>query len=349
MRSGGGARGIGGPWFRVVRDDRRAARELPAIHRPIREDVVDRRVGIGGADPAALAPRQPVEHPAGHVEHVVGLERHVDHVLDHDRMATGPLIASPGGEGGRERQDPARVIEVGRRQVARQGPPPAADTVRPEHPLEDGRRPGTKESGHPPTPAHPHGGFAQRRVGDGAARRGPDRRRGSRCCGRWCGRRPRAWPGPRRGAGRVGPREQAHEAAEDAARRIPPDVELPVPFVERRVELGGRGDLDVVSEADQRPADACRPRVRIRRVADQDHGARSSGGHLIPRRAARPGTRAQGRWTSCRDIGRSMAEDAPGRRRRPPARSGFSGGGGSRRAARPRPRRRAPRASRRAS
>ncbi len=89
-------------------------------------------------------------------------------------------------------------------------------------------------------------------------------------------RRQRAAPD---GPGGTWPRSiDGRQATEDTARRIAPQHDVALAFLERKTGLVSRRDLDRVPLVDQGAPQADGPRVRARGVADQHDSTRPAGG-----------------------------------------------------------------------
>ena len=95
--------------------------------------------------------------------------------------------------------------------------------------------------------------------------------------------RPKDADGHRWPAGRCGGRHplavRRREASEGATRRIPPQHDVPVTFLERSALLVRGRDLDLVALVEQGAPQADGPRVRSRGVPDEDD--RPTPGHVI--------------------------------------------------------------------
>ena len=116
----------------AVEEDRRTRRERPGPLDVIGDRVVDGHDRVGPIDPAALPEAIYGQDRLGHLAVVVRVEDDVDDVV-HDTTGPAPL-PGVGGQvvGDRNREDPERVIEVGRGQLAAEGCPPATHRKRPE-------------------------------------------------------------------------------------------------------------------------------------------------------------------------------------------------------------------------
>ena len=256
MRSGGEAtrRRVGR--FGDVRNDGDLASRV-ALAEPAGERLVDRDDRVGLAGPRGVGPGDPGPDPGRHGGHRVRLGGEVDHVVDDPARPPGrpDRMAPPGVERGRDRQRPAGVVEVRGRQLVPERRPPAADRVRPEEPApEIEQRPGERPDRAPRPRRRPcpdrrtaraltrpdHGPRAARPVAAELDRAGRARRRFRRAG------RPRA------------------TGLDDLPLRQP-------------LRCDGR-DLDRVTLRAQGPGDPDRARVRRRRAADEDDGARTDAG-----------------------------------------------------------------------